>query len=103
MLPEALAGRRIAITGATGFLGTALTERLLRSVPDSQIALLVRPGRRGPADRVRREILRNNCFDRLRGQLGDRFDAEMERRILVMAGDVSVDGLGLDAASEEAL
>ena len=103
MLPEALAGRRIAITGATGFLGTALTERLLRSVPDCQVALLVRPGRRGPADRVRREILRNNCFDRLRRQLGDGFDAEMDRRILVMAGDVSVDGLGLDGASEDTL
>ena len=98
MLPEALAGRRIAVTGATGFLGTALAERLLRSVPDCQIALLVRPGRRGAADRVRREILRNNCFDRLRRELGDGFDAEMDRRILVMAGDVGVDGLGLDAA-----
>ena len=67
MLREALGGRRIAITGATGFLGTALTERLLRSVPDCEVALLVRPGRRGAADRVRREVLKNNCFDRLRG------------------------------------
>ena len=30
------------------------------------------------------------------------FDAEMDRRILVMAGDVGVDGLGLDAAGEDA-
>ncbi len=103
MLREALAGRRIAITGATGFLGTALAERLLRAVPDCEIALLVRPGRRGAADRVRREILRNNCFDRLRSELGDRFDAEMERRIHVMAGDVGVDGLGLDTDGRELL
>ena len=66
MLREALRGRRIAITGATGFLGTALVERLLRTIPDSEVALLVRPGRRGAADRVRREVLKNNCFDRLR-------------------------------------
>jgi HAD superfamily hydrolase (TIGR01490 family) len=103
MLREALGGRRIAITGATGFLGTALTERLLRAVPDCEVALLVRPGRRRAIDRVRREILRNNCFDRLRHQLGDGFDAEMDRRVLVMAGDVGIDGLGLDAAGEALL
>ncbi len=103
MLREALSGRRIAVTGATGFLGTALAERLLRSIPGCEIALLVRPGRRGAPDRVRREILRNNCFDRLRRELGDAFDAEMDRRIHVMAGDVGVDGLGLDAAGEELL
>ena len=103
MLREALGGRRIAITGATGFLGTALTERLLRSVPDCEVALLVRPGRRGAADRVRREVLKNNCFDRLRAELGDRFTAEMDRRVLIMAGDVGVDGLGLDDAGEALL
>src|SRR5712671_5187365 len=103
MLREALGGRRIAITGATGFLGTALTERLLRAVPDCEVALLVRPGRRGAVDRVRREVLRNDCFDRLRSELGATFDAEMDRRVFVMAGDVGVDGLGLDPAGEALL
>lgn len=103
MLREALAGRRIAVTGGTGFLGTALAERLLRSIPGCEVALLVRPGRRGAADRVRREILRNNCFDRLRSELGDQYDAEMQRRVLVMSGDVGLDGLGLDGAGEEIL
>ena len=46
MIPEALDGKRIAITGGTGFLGTALIERLLRSVPGCQLVLLIRPGRR---------------------------------------------------------
>ena len=103
MLREALAGKRIAVTGATGFLGTALTERLLRSVPDCQVALLIRPGRRGAGDRVRREILRNNCFDRLRRERGDSFDAMVAERLTVMAGDVGVDGLGLDTEGEELL
>ena len=97
MIVDALAGKRIAVTGATGFLGTALVERLLRSVPGCSVAVLVRPGRRqSAAERVRREILRNDCFDRLREELGDRFDAEMAERLLVMAGDVTTDGLGLD-------
>jgi HAD superfamily phosphoserine phosphatase-like hydrolase len=103
MLREALGGRRIAITGSTGFLGTALVERVVRCVPDCQVALLVRPGRRGPADRVRREIFKNNCFDRLRRELGEDFDREMQRRVLVMGGDVGVDGLGLDPEGEALL
>ncbi len=96
MLREALRGRRIAVTGATGFLGTALVERLLRAVPDCELAVLVRPGRRSATERVRREILRNSCFDRLRGEMGDSFDAEIDRRLVVMAGDIGAAGLGLD-------
>ncbi|HLH46148.1 MAG TPA: HAD-IB family hydrolase [Acidimicrobiales bacterium] len=96
MLAEALAGRRVAVTGATGFLGTAIVERLLRCVPDCEVVVLVRPGRRGAPERVRREVLRNDCFDRLRSELGERFTAEVGRRLTVVAGDVGVDGLGLD-------
>ncbi|HCB37288.1 MAG TPA: HAD-IB family hydrolase, partial [Acidimicrobiaceae bacterium] len=99
MIAEALAGKRIAITGATGFLGTALVERLLRGVPDCELVLLVRPGRRSDAARrVQREILGNDAFDRLREAWGEEFDAACERRLTVLAGDVSTDGLNLDEA-----
>ena len=99
MIRESLAGQRIGITGATGFLGTALVERLLRSVPDCELVLLVRGGRRTtPATRAKREIFGNDAFRRLRKELGEGFDAEVARRVQVMAGDVSVDGLGLDDA-----
>ena len=92
-----LTGRRFFITGATGFLGTALVERVLRCIPDSQVVLLIRPGRRsGPDQRVAREILKNDCFDRLREELGERFDTEMAARVTAVAGDVGTDGLGLD-------
>ncbi|MDQ3978243.1 MAG: HAD-IB family phosphatase [Actinomycetota bacterium] len=103
MIRDALAGRRIAITGATGFLGTALVERLLRAVPDCELVLVVRPGRRSaPADRARREIFGNDAFKRLKGELGDRFGAEVARRVTVVGGDVSVDGLGLDGEGRAA-
>jgi fatty acyl-CoA reductase len=102
VIAESLAGKRIAITGSTGFVGTALVERLVRSVPDAHLVLLVREGRRTPAaQRTRKEILKNDAFDRLRRQFGADFDHEMERRITTIAGDVSTDGLGLDDAGRD--
>ena len=103
MLREALEGRRIAITGATGFLGTALTERILRCLPETEVVLIVRPGRRGATERARRDVLANDCFQRLRRELGDRFDDETSRRAIALPGDVALDGLGLDAAGPELL
>jgi HAD superfamily hydrolase (TIGR01490 family) len=103
-IASALAGKRIAVTGATGFLGTALVERLLRSVPDCEVVVLVRGGRRqSAAERTRREIIRNDCFDRLRSELGTSFDEAVSRRLVTISGDVSTDGLGLDEAAREVL
>ncbi|MCB0991976.1 MAG: SDR family oxidoreductase, partial [Acidimicrobiales bacterium] len=97
MIAEALAGKRIAVTGSTGFLGTALVERLLRGAPECQLVLLVRPPRRGDVQRrVDREILKNDAFDRLREEWGDQFDSICAGRIQVVAGDVGTDGLGLN-------
>ncbi|MEZ7962012.1 MAG: SDR family oxidoreductase, partial [Ilumatobacter sp.] len=102
MIAESLAGKRIAITGSTGFVGTALVERMLRSVPDCELVLLVRDGKRTPAaKRTQKEILKNNAFDRLRETFGapgsrETFTEMTDRRITTIAGDVSRDGLDLD-------
>jgi HAD superfamily hydrolase (TIGR01490 family) len=107
VIAESLAGKRIAITGATGFVGTALVERLLRAVPDCELVLLVRPGRRSSAaERVRKELLKNDAFDLLRKNLKDTaedFDSMCARRIITIAGDVSTDGLGLSPEDAQIL
>ncbi|MEO7837658.1 MAG: HAD-IB family phosphatase [Acidimicrobiales bacterium] len=104
MIGDVLDGARIAVTGATGFLGTALVERLLRCVPGCQLVLLIRPGRRTSArERARREVFRNDCFDRLRAQFTKGFDEEIQRRVVVIGGDVATDGLGLDDESRAQL
>jgi alcohol-forming fatty acyl-CoA reductase len=99
-----LRGKQFFVTGATGFLGTALMERILRCVPEAEVTVLVRPGRRaGAAARLAREIVKNDCFDRLRTELGDAFADEVARRVRAVAGDVGQDGLGLDANGRAAL
>ncbi len=105
MIPEALDGRRIAITGATGFLGTALVERLLRCAPGCELVLLIRPGRRSTVEqRARREIFSNDAFDRLRETHGkEGFATMVATRVTPIAGDVGTDGLGLDDTGRQAL
>src|SRR3984957_6725567 len=92
-----LRAKRFFITGGTGFLGTALIERILRSIPEAEVVALVRPSRRATAaERAGREILRNDCFDRLHSELGDSFSETITPRLIAVAGDVGEDGLGLD-------
>jgi fatty acyl-CoA reductase len=54
-IPAFFAGRSIFVTGATGFMGKALIEKLLWSCPDIQeIFLLMRPKKKmGIDDRLR--------------------------------------------------
>lgn len=105
MIHEALDGKRIAITGGTGFLGTALIERLLRSIPGCELVLLIRPGKRSSVEqRAKREIFSNDAFDRLRQEHGkEGFAALVAARVTPIAGDVGTDGLALDPHGRAAL
>lgn len=62
-IPQFYAGRSVFITGATGFMGKVLLEKLLRSCPDIEnVYLLIRPS--GPKDIYTRlrELLNNEVW-----------------------------------------
>jgi HAD superfamily hydrolase (TIGR01490 family) len=89
-LVEALAGKRILLTGSTGFLAQVVLERLLGDFPGTDLVLLVR-ARAGASPRERVEyLLRKPAFERLR----ERYDeagllALLDERVEVIDGDFS--------------
>lgn len=52
-IPEYFAGKSIFITGATGFMGKILVEKLLRSCPDVEKLYLLMRDKKGKTPRER--------------------------------------------------
>jgi HAD superfamily hydrolase (TIGR01490 family) len=87
----ALAGKRIFLTGVTGFLGQVILERLLLDFPDTKVSVLVR-GQTGSSavDRVH-YLTRKPAFDVLRDRLGgdDALLKLLDERVTVIEGNFS--------------
>jgi nucleoside-diphosphate-sugar epimerase len=95
--------KTLFITGATGFLGQPLVEKILYTTPGiTRIYVLVRPKRQSPGvvldaqKRAEKELYESSAFDRLRAVHGDRFLSFLREKLVAVAGDLSHDGLGLD-------
>ncbi len=96
------------ITGATGFLGKALVEKILRTLPEvHRVYLLVR-GKRLPdgswltaQERVWKELFRSAIFTTLRRRYQEAFDAFVAEKVVVLEGDLTFDRLGLDEETYE--
>jgi nucleoside-diphosphate-sugar epimerase len=97
-VPRFLNHKTFLITGATGFVAKGLVEKILRSAPEvRRIYLLVRPTRHSTVEeRLEREVIASPAFDRLREIHGPRFTAMMREKLAVVAGDLTLDRLGLD-------
>src|SRR6202166_3944376 len=93
-LEQVFKGRRILVTGATGFLGKVFLAMLLRWHPEiEKIYLLIRGDRRSSVGRYRREILDSPAMAPVRAHLGAEFDAYVEEKIVVVPGDITNQGL----------
>src|SRR5204862_2340074 len=85
-----LAGKRVLITGVTGFLGQVLLERLLLDFPETRIAVLVR-SQTGATPQQRVDyLLRKPSFTALREGRGQEGLLELlHERVEVIEGDFS--------------
>lgn len=85
------ADTKIFITGATGFVGKVLVEKLLRSCEKiDAIFLLIRPKRGIAIEQRLRELFKNPVFNRIRDKNPDAFE-----KVKAIPGDVGLPNLGL--------
>ncbi|KAF2897506.1 hypothetical protein ILUMI_08662 [Ignelater luminosus] len=99
-IKEFYAGRSIFITGATGFIGKVLIEKILRSCPKvDKIYALIRP-KRGKTPEERLRALTNlPLFDKLKEQYPD----AIEKKLRAITGDTTEIGLGLSEEDKKEL
>jgi len=104
------AGKTLLITGATGFLGKALVEKVLRALPEvRRIYLLVRGKRLADGswlsahERMQQEFHRSAIFTALRRRYQDKFEEFIAQKVVVLEGDLSFEQLGLDETTFDAV
>ena len=103
---ESLRGRRILLTGTTGFLGKVVMVMLLRNHPDiEQLYVLVRSRRTQSAtERFFDEVVPSGALDPLREVYGDEGYLEfLNEKVSVIDGDICRPNLGLDDDEARAL
>ncbi|XP_022169980.1 fatty acyl-CoA reductase wat-like [Myzus persicae] len=89
-------GSNVFVTGATGFIGHVLVEKLLRTCLVSKLYLLVRPKKNKDPQTRMREMFSATLFTRLWDEQPDFID-----KVFLIAGDCAEPNLGLSAADEE--
>lgn len=90
-IPEWYKGRSILVTGATGFMGKVLVEKLVRSLADiDKIYLLLRPRYGLSANSRIEKLVKLPLFQQLRDN-----NPQALEKITGIAGDVSLDNLGI--------
>ncbi|KAK6941971.1 Fatty acyl-coenzyme A reductase, NAD-binding domain [Dillenia turbinata] len=91
-------GKKFLITGATGFLGKVLIEKILRTVPDvGKIFLLINAKNKEAAmERLKGEIINSALFKCLQQTHGRSYQAFMLSKLVPLVGNVCESNLGLD-------
>ncbi|XP_076256706.1 putative fatty acyl-CoA reductase CG5065 isoform X1 [Rhynchophorus ferrugineus] len=98
-IPQYFKGKKIFITGGSGFIGKVLIELLLRLCPDvSTVYVLIRPKKgKTPEERIK-QILDLPLFERLKKEY-----PENVKKIVPVTGDVTELNLGLTTKSRKLL
>uniref|UniRef100_A0A0D9ZJF3 Fatty acyl-CoA reductase n=1 Tax=Oryza glumipatula TaxID=40148 RepID=A0A0D9ZJF3_9ORYZ len=98
-IAERFRDKTILITGATGFLGKLLVEKILRVQPEvRKLYLLVRaPDAIAAEERVLTEVVGKGLFDVLREQYGAGFNSFIKEKIYALPGDVMHENFGLES------
>lgn len=99
-----LSGKTLLVTGTTGFLAKGIVEKLFRQAPDVKRVYLacIRPKRLkngtvlSVEERTETEIFGSSVFDRLRSVHGDRLIELLREKTVPVAGDLTLDHLGID-------
>ncbi len=96
-LREAYRNKNVLLTGGTGFLGMALVEKILRSLPElGRLYLVVRASRdKSAAERFEKDVLASAAFKNLRESLGEGFEKHVSEKVRILEGDVHAPALGL--------
>ncbi|XP_012525416.2 fatty acyl-CoA reductase 1 [Monomorium pharaonis] len=98
-IPAFYAGQSIFLTGATGFLGKVLIEKILRSCPDvREIFLLMRPKKGLDVNQRLEKILNLPLFDKLREERPSSF-----KKLIPIPGNASEKVLGLSNEHKQML
>ncbi|CAL0333521.1 unnamed protein product [Lupinus luteus] len=93
-----LQGTTILIIGATGFLAKVFLEKVLRVQPDiKKLYLLLRASNSDIASqRLQNEVIQTDLFRVLRDKWGKDFDSFISQKVVVVAGDISLENFGLE-------
>ncbi|XP_051778737.1 fatty acyl-CoA reductase 1 isoform X2 [Erpetoichthys calabaricus] len=98
-IPKYYEGKNVLITGATGFMGKVLLEKLLRSCPNVKaVYVLVRPkAGQDPEQRIQ-EMVTCKLFDRLREE-----QLCFKEKIIPVSSELTQSELGLSREDQEQL
>jgi long-chain acyl-CoA synthetase len=102
-------GKKVFVTGGTGFLGQALLEKILFACPEvDKIYVLIRAkhfsGKNISAqERMDKELYNSSAFDRLKGVHGDGLEVFLGGKLVAVPGDISCENLGIDPADLQKL
>nr|XP_043892252.1 fatty acyl-CoA reductase 1 isoform X3 [Solea senegalensis] len=98
-IPEYYAGKNVLITGATGFMGKVLLEKLLRSCPGVKLVYVMVRSKAGQCPQARIDDMVNcKLFERLRDEQPD-----FAEKIVAVSSDLTMPELDLSEEDRSVL